>query len=42
MGFGRLDPVQKGDAYEYFGDKSIAFRTFANYVREARQEDKTH
>jgi hypothetical protein len=41
MGFNRLDPRKVGETYRYLVDKSIAFRTFANYVREARNEDKT-
>jgi hypothetical protein len=40
MSFGRLDPVRRGNSYLYLDDRSISFRTFAKYVREARNEDK--
>lgn len=39
MSFARLDPVRRGDSYLYFG-RSFSFRTFSNYVRKARKEDK--
>jgi hypothetical protein len=40
MNFNRLDSELVEDTYEYLDGKCISFRTFANYVRRARKEDK--